>query len=294
MDETPAPTTNERPYRAGPVTRLNEWVNGLPVSAGVAFLLLGLALVAVQLLALLVSGSGWDGDLLPVIIFNGLFAAYLPWLMNLLDRRAAAALDAMRPALEISDAELRRFRFRLVTMPTPMSYGAGAAALVLVLLMEQLWVEPARYAGLQGLNVFTVTFQVVDKLSAFFFGVFVYHSLRQLRLINAVTSGHIGMPQPYLRPLQAFSGVTAATAVGLVIGVYGWLLINPDLLHDPLVIGFAAVVTLLAVAVLFCPCTASISICRRIGIGSWRPSSAASKRPAPGSMRRCRRKISRR
>ena len=56
-----------------------------------------------------------------------------------------------------------------------------------------------------------------------------------------------------MKPLYAFSKLTASTAVGLVVGVYGWMLINPELLTDPVGFGFAGSITLLAVAVFVWP-----------------------------------------
>jgi hypothetical protein len=56
-----------------------------------------------------------------------------------------------------------------------------------------------------------------------------------------------------LGPLQAFSKLTASTAVALVVCVYGWMLINPDLLTDPMSLGFAGSSTILAIAVFVWP-----------------------------------------
>jgi hypothetical protein len=73
---------------------------------------------------------------------------------------------------------------------------------------------------------------MIDKSSAFLFGVFVYHTIQQLRLVNSINVNYIRINLFNLRPAQAFSKVTASTAVGLVAGVYGWLLINPELWHS--------------------------------------------------------------
>jgi hypothetical protein len=85
------------------------------------------------------------------------------------------------------------------------------------------------------------------------FGAFFYHTIRQLRLVNTITSNYVRINLFYLGPVQAFSRLTATTAVGLVLGMYGWMLINPDLLADPVSVGFMGVFSILAVAVFIWP-----------------------------------------
>jgi hypothetical protein len=85
------------------------------------------------------------------------------------------------------------------------------------------------------------------------FGAFIYHTIRQLRLVNTINSNYIRTSLFNPGPLQAFSKLTASTAVGLVVGVYGWMLINPELLADPISLGFVGSFTILAVAVFVWP-----------------------------------------
>jgi hypothetical protein len=124
---------------------------------------------------------------------------------------------------------------------------------IFTILLEQLRVTPVRYAALEQLPLFTVIFQIIDKSSAFLFGIFFYHTFRQLRLVNTILGHHIRIDLFNLRPLQAFSRLTASTAAGLVVGVYGWILINPELLADPLIFGFLLIITILAVTVFVWP-----------------------------------------
>jgi hypothetical protein len=85
------------------------------------------------------------------------------------------------------------------------------------------------------------------------FGVLLYHTLRQLRLVNTINAKHIRINLYHIRSLQAFSKLTGTTAVGLVVFVYVWMFINPDLLRDPLIIGYAILFTLLAMIVFIWP-----------------------------------------
>jgi len=138
-------------------------------------------------------------------------------------------------------------------MPSPLPLAVGLTMVVVVVLMERLSAAPIRYAALEQLRTFGVVFQVVDKSSAFLFGVFIYHTVRQLRLVNEIHSSHVRVNLFDRGPLLAFSTLTASTAVGLLVGVYGWILINPDLLTDPVIFGFIAITTILAVFVFAWP-----------------------------------------
>jgi hypothetical protein len=138
-------------------------------------------------------------------------------------------------------------------MPAGAALIAGLIMLVLVILMEQVSTLPVRYSALEQLPIFVVVFQIVDKSSAFLLGVILYHTVRQLRMVNTINLNYIHISLFNLGPLQAFSKLTASTAVGLVAGIYGWMLINPDLLADPVSLGFVGLFTILAIAVFVWP-----------------------------------------
>ena len=110
MEKSTTAMTNERPFNPSWIDRFNNWVKNLPLQAWVFFLILGLGLVLVQILFLLLEGGLSGLDLLPVIIFNGLFVPFLLGLIYLLDDQAQTALKTMRPVLETTDAEFERYR----------------------------------------------------------------------------------------------------------------------------------------------------------------------------------------
>jgi hypothetical protein len=243
----------DHPYDPSWVDRFTQWVQQLPLRAWLFYGGFALVLVAIQVLFLWLADGFGDVELLPVIIFNGLFTPFLLALVHFLDNQAVIALNSVRPALDATESEFEKFQFMLSNMPSRAMMIAGLTALVMVILMEQLWIEPIRYAALERLPIFTIVFQIVDKSSAFLFGVLIYHTIRQLRLVNTINMNHIRVNLFNLRPLQAFSRLTAATAVGLVVGVYGWVLINPELLTDPVILGFAGLISITALAVFVWP-----------------------------------------
>jgi hypothetical protein len=178
---------------------------------------------------------------------------FLLGLMHYLDARAISALQIMQPVLDTEQSEFQNYQYAISNMPFRIPFFSGVLLVLMTILMEQLWIVPNRYDVLDQLPFFRTVYQSVDKVAAFFFGVFIYHSIRQLSFVKSISSNHLRISLFNLRPLQAFSTLTAYTAVSLLVGVYGWILINPDLLTDPLVIGFLVILTIFAAAVFILP-----------------------------------------
>jgi hypothetical protein len=242
------------PYKPSWIDRFTDWVEQLPVRGWVFYVGLGLTMILFQVLFLWLDGGLAQAEvLLPVMIFNAFLIAFGLALIHLLDNQAVAALESMRPVLDMTGPEFDDLRFRLSTLPSRPTLIVGLAMLAFLLLSEQLWVVPVRFAALEQLPVFAVVFQIFDKSPTLVFGPFLYHTARQLRLVHAIHSDYIRINLFNLGPLQAFSRLTATTAVGLVVGVYGWLLINPDLLADPASLVSSAVFTVLAAGVFVWP-----------------------------------------
>lgn len=243
----------EQPYKPSWIDDFNNWVKKLSIPAWIFYVVFGFVLIVVQMLFLWLEDDLGQVELVPVIIFNGLFTPFLLGLIYLLDNQSITALNSMKPVLDLTDSVFDQYEYKLSNMPFARPLIAGLTVLVIVILMERLWTVPVRYAALERLPVFAFVFHVTDKSSAFLFGVFIYHTIRQLRLVNTINSNHIRINLFNLGPLQAFSRLTASTAVGLVVGVYGWMLINPELLTDPGIFGFAVIITILAVSVFVWP-----------------------------------------
>ncbi len=254
MTDTETTNTQEQAYKPSLIDRFTDWVEGLPVRGWIFYLGFAVILILCQVIFLwLDDGLTKAEELLPVIIYNGLLTPFVLALIHLFDRQAVTALETMRPTLEMTEAEFDGFRYRLANMPAGVTLIAGLIMMILVILMEQVSTLPVRYEALEQLPVFMVVFQIVDKSSAFLLGVFVYHTARQLRMVNAINSNYTRVNLFNLGPLQAFSKLTASTAVGLVAGIYGWMLINPDLLADPVSLAFVGLFTVLAIGVFIWP-----------------------------------------
>jgi hypothetical protein len=246
-------TGNQRQYKPSTIDRVCDWLDDLPPRTWLVYVGIAILLIVVQILFLWLEGGLQERDLLPVIIFNSLAVPLLLAMMQFFDHQAVTALNILRPVLDTTGPDFDRYAYKLSNMPLYRPLAAGTLALVLVILMEQVWVVPVIYEALERLPVFSVVYFIIDKSSAFLYGVFFYHTVRQLRLVNDINTNHTRVNLFDLGPLQAFSRLTASTAVGLVIGVYGWMLINPDLLSDPLSLGITVLITVLAFTVFVWP-----------------------------------------
>ena len=252
-DTTTDVRTQARPYEPSWINRFAYWVDQMPVHKWVVYVGLGLVLVLVQLLLLWLEGGLQFGALLPVIVFNALVIPYVLALIHVLDNQAVTALNAMRPTLEITEPEYDELQYGLSAMPSRAILVVGLTLVVFLILTERLGAVPVRYAALDDLPVFRIVYHVIDKGIAFVFGPFFYHAIAQLRLVNSIYSNHTRINLFDLKPLYAFSKLTATTAIGLLIPVHGWMLINPDLLSDPLGLGMTVLITVLAVAIFVWP-----------------------------------------
>jgi hypothetical protein len=235
------------------IDRFNSWVEELPIRPWIFFIVLGIALILLQVFFLWLDSGSFDNELLPVIVFNGLAVPYLLAFIRLLDRQALGALEGMKPVLKLSADEFAAYKSKIANMPFLAPLLAGVAMTLFAILLPLVASEPERYAALDHLSLFAIVFHIIDKSSAFLFGVILYHTIRQLRLVNLITSNYVQINIFQLRPVQAFSKLTASTALGLLLFYYGWIIINPDLLADPAILGISLLFTALAVIVFVWP-----------------------------------------
>ena len=240
VDSTAEIVVEKRLYKPSWIDLITQRIERLPIRARTFYVLSGIVLIAFRLLFLWLDGGMDAVELLPVIIFNGLAAPFLLALIHLLDDQAVTALNSMRPMIETTEGEFEQLKYRLANMPFPVPLIVGLGMTTFLILTPYITAEPIRFAALERMPMFGIVFHIIDKSSGFLSGVIIYHTIRQLRLVNSITSHRIRINLFQIGPLQAFSRLTASTAIGLVLFMNLWLLINPDLLADPVNIGFAA------------------------------------------------------
>lgn len=240
-------------YPPSLIDRLTEWVAERMQAEWAFYAGLGIALVGLQIFFLWLDEGLHFDTLFPVIAYNGLAIAFVLALIQYLDAQAVAALEAMGRALTLDTREAQALGYRIATMPSSPALLAGLGTVALLVATELGGSVPLRYAVLDALPLFTVVYQILDKVGAFCTGVLIYHTVRQLGWVHTTLSSHTQIDLFNPKPLYAFSKLTGSTAIALILAVYGWMLLNPELLASPMGLGGTLALTLLALLVFVWP-----------------------------------------
>ena len=220
-----------RPYPPSWIDRLTDWVRDLPFPAWAFYLAVGLVLSAVYLAVLLWS-TNWPTQLFPIYsivlysLLNGLTCVYLPGMVHYLDDYAAAALTRFRPVLTVDEAGYSSLHYQLTTLPPRSALIAallGVGYTAVALLMTYFTISRATGEASLLLGVFVWTFNLVMYV---FVAVVLYHTLHQLRMVNAIYTKYTRINLFQQGPLYSLSGLTARTAVGIAIPTYLWFQAN--------------------------------------------------------------------
>ncbi len=237
--------------------KLRGWVLGwwsrFWAKPWLSFLLASLLLLALQALAFSLSAPPDAAFPTAIVAFNSFFVPYLLALLRYLDRQSRHTLQVMRPVLEISAAAFKRLVETLGATPQGPALLAGLLMLLFAVGVEISGQTPSSYTAIPSSTVFAALYYLIDKVGAFVFGLFVFHIYNKLRMFTMLANQHARVRLFNLRPLQALSKFSGAIALGLLAAVYGWIVINPELLREWLVILFLLGVTGLAALVFLLP-----------------------------------------
>lgn len=225
----------------------------LPRLKWIFYLGLALGLLVLQIAVFWSEGAYPVGTFIPA---HGFIAGLTPAILGLihyLDTRAEAALTALQPALKATEAERSGLSYRLTTMPARPALLASLAGAIFVVLITESLGRPSSY---QELNTSPISAALVYSMYVALWwvvGAFLYHTIRQLRVINRIYTENTRIDLLRMRPLYSFSGVTALTAVSLTGMIYGWAALNPGMLQDPKSLVVIIPITGLALAVFVWP-----------------------------------------
>jgi hypothetical protein len=202
---------------------VTDWVRGLPLPAWIVYLALGLGL------ALLLLSASWAGGALALgtfkvdLIVTGMTFSYLLALIHYLDNSAAGALARFRPVMTIDEAGYDKLCYQLTNIPARPTLVASvlAAAYALGSLLISLFTDGIEI--LEAMSPIVLIVEVsVRTLIYIFLGALVYHTIHQLRMVNAIYTNHTRINLFQLGPMYALSRLTARTAIGLGIPTYLW------------------------------------------------------------------------
>jgi hypothetical protein len=178
-------------------------------------------LTLVLLLFVLFSGLGWlEGMqpvwLLPLIAFyEAMYIVYYLALMHYLDTTAGRALRQFRPLLQAGDSEFARLHYELTTLPARSTLLAAAIGMLITLVSLRFTPADTMLAEIIHRPSTQLAFLVGNAILA----TFVYHTIRQLRMVSRIHTSVTRLNLYRRGPVYAFSRLTARTALGWILGL---------------------------------------------------------------------------
>lgn len=238
-------------YPPSVVDRFMAWADRLPGPISLFYSLLLLVLIVIFNGITWLEGSAQFGtfDLyrtsVPVYVVAAL------GLMHYLNRLAQRSLAAFRPALGASEDEYARFEYQLTTLPRRRTW--AALGLSLLFTVAYVLFTPNltnMFRHLPWLIVVEIAFYVVVFA---LITVFVYHTLHQLRMVSLIHASAKNVNLFQTTPLYAFSGLTAQTAISLLLLNYFSILTDPATFVNPALNGLTIFTSFIALAFFVLP-----------------------------------------
>jgi hypothetical protein len=217
------------PYAASWVDRLQDWLANRRLPIWAIYPLAWLAVWA------LVSGPALlGGTRIPALalrVHAGFSANTVLFLaaMQYLDHAAHNAIRAFRPAMRADEASFRDLEYTLTTMPARPALLIGLLGGALPLALSPVSVPAMRqFYFAESLPSILIDIGLASTIQSATFAVFVFHTVRQLRVVSRIHRQHALVSLFRLRWLYGLSSLTARSALTLmVIGSVGYATVVP-------------------------------------------------------------------
>jgi hypothetical protein len=241
-----------RPYAPSWIDHLNELINRLPGSSWFYYVGLALLLFLIPLGIIELEGVCPSSAYLSAQGFLAANVAMFLAMCHYLDDAASTALRVLRPALRASTEEYDDLRYRLTTLPALPTLLVCLLYSVIVFYIGETLGTPASFDEVADAPISAVATYAMYVLNWLVWGAFIYHTIHQLRVINHIYTNLTRVNLFRIRPLYAFSTVTALTAVSLTIPPYAWLVLN-QILFDPISLAITLPVAILGLIAFIWP-----------------------------------------
>jgi hypothetical protein len=212
-------------YAPSWVDRLTDRVDALPFPAWAAYLGLLVVVALAGNLAVWLDGSLDFGQPDVYQLSLGFYVAIALGGIHYLDLAASQAWRTFRPVLQVDDETAAAMGYQLTTMParTTLAWTLIGLAANAVFFVSLYGTE----VSIERTPVTLIENGVVDAVALVLTVVLGYHTLRQLRLIDALHRQVERIDLLDIAPLHAFSRVSAATGILLLALVYVAVLTDP-------------------------------------------------------------------
>ncbi|MFN2137925.1 MAG: hypothetical protein ACK2UK_18365 [Candidatus Promineifilaceae bacterium] len=222
---SPSQADSYPPYPPGVVDQFLAWVDRLPFPAWLCYLLLLAALI------IFFNGLAWIDGSLRFPTFD-LYRSSVPVypvaslaLIHYLNGVALRALADFRPVLGVGDAEYQQLAYKLVTLPRRGT--RVTLALSLLFTAAYIYYTPYLVALFGSSPLVAIAESAVYAFTFGMIAVFIYHIMRQLRLVSLIHASATEINLFQRTPLYAFSKLTAQTGISLLLMNYFGVLTDP-------------------------------------------------------------------
>ncbi|MEW5939384.1 MAG: hypothetical protein AB1750_06975 [Chloroflexota bacterium] len=218
-EASPKSANEAKAYPPSFVDRLMAWIERLPGSAWIVYLLGTAVIVAVS------HGLRWSDGTIPTgtidayRLANDSLTIYFLAVLHLLNSTARRSLEDFRPALGKLETEYEKLRYELTTLSPRFVYIMTGIGFLLAAL--NLADDPSGWGitddSSLATNVFSVLQGTLQLVSSF---GFLGHAIRQVRLIAYVHRSATNINLYESDSHHAFSRLTVRAALALVFPIY--------------------------------------------------------------------------
>jgi hypothetical protein len=219
------------------IDKLTDWVARRPGSSWLYYFGLYVVLLLFQSIVFWMEGAGPIGTFHPVHVFLAGIIPFILAMFHYLDEWAGSALAKLRQDLTVNEEKYQELHFQITTLPMGRTIIASLVFLGLSFLTELITGDPYLPQTLAAFPNSANISRIIYLVCWLFMGAYLYHTIHQLRSINLIYTRHTDVNLFRMRPLYAFSNLSAFTAGSLAVIIYGWVLVNPSFqLSDPVLL----------------------------------------------------------
>jgi len=202
---------------------LQSWVERRPLPPWAVYLVLLLTVTLLIHAALWLEGSLPPGSVDILLIVYGLVPVYFLALSHYMNATARQALAKYRPLLDVSDHVYAALEYNLTKVPRRI--GILAAVIGALIGAASFLPDPESWGVMAGTSSFQTA---LGFLSAVFVDVVAFYwvaqVIRQARAIDRIHRLTSRINLFRRDPIYAFSTLTLRSALGLLLGIYAYLL----------------------------------------------------------------------
>jgi hypothetical protein len=222
------------PYAPSPMDRLFDAVEALPGPYWLPYVVVWLALLAVETI---ISDSLSSGGIPAAHLVLTGSSLYVLCVMHTLDLYMPKVLEQFRTTMNCSDADWQSLRYRMMTMPPLPVIAFALIGIASGILYYALVPIDTRFTFFQlARTPESAHFNHVLGFAIFGFSwVLFYHVRHQFNIVREILAKHLKVNVFDMRPVFALSRLSALTSISMIIYLYMWLGIMPDLVNQPFV-----------------------------------------------------------